>query len=41
LTPKTVILAAKLTPTLRLLYPESDDGDVEDVSIEKTAARMG
>ena len=41
LTPKTIILAAKLTPAMRLLYPESNDGDVEEVSIEKTAARMG
>lgn len=39
LTPKTVNLAAKLTPTMRLLYPESNVGDVEEVSIEKTAAR--
>ena len=39
LTPKTVNLAAKLTPAMRLLYPESNDGDVEEVSIEKTAAK--
>jgi len=41
LTPKTVNLAAKLTPAMRLLYPESNDGDVEDEdeSIEKTAAK--
>lgn len=24
---------------MRLLYPESDDGDEEEVSIEKTAAK--
>ena len=39
LTPKTVNLAAKLTPAMRLLYPESDDGDVDEESIEKTAVK--
>lgn len=39
LTPKSVNLAAKLAPAMRLLYPESNDGDAKEVSIEKAAAK--